>query len=91
MATWIVTALVAELALQVSISTNLQCIPISYTWDLSITGKCIDYGKEALAAYIINIVTDLIILSMPIPLVWKLQTSKQKKRGLMVVFAAGGR
>ncbi|KAG6365194.1 hypothetical protein INS49_006802 [Diaporthe citri] len=87
---WAVTALVAELALQVIIATNLQCIPISATWDPSIHGKCINYGVEALVAYIINISTDITILLMPIPVVRKLQASKSKKRGLLAVFVAGG-
>ncbi|KAL1850369.1 hypothetical protein Daus18300_012964 [Diaporthe australafricana] len=88
--TWVVTALVAELALQVIIATNLQCIPIATTWDLTVKGTCINYGVEALVAYVINISTDIAILLMPIPVVRKLQTSQSKKRGLLAVFAAGG-
>lgn len=89
--TWVVTALVAELALQVIIATNLQCIPISATWDPTIRGTCINYGVEALVAYIINISTDITILLMPIPVVRRLQASESKKRGLLAVFVAGGR
>lgn len=90
--TWIVTALLVELALQVVISTNLQCSPIAYAWDQSIKGSCIDYGAEALSAYVINITTDPMILIVPIPLVLKLGISEQKKGGgLLTVFAVGGR
>ncbi|KAI1141050.1 hypothetical protein F5Y05DRAFT_423886 [Hypoxylon sp. FL0543] len=90
--TWIITALVAEWLLQVLLATNLQCIPISATWDLTIsdTSTCINYGVEALVAYIINITCDLAILSMPIPLIIKLNTSKPEKRRLIIVFAVGG-
>ncbi|KAJ3565028.1 hypothetical protein NPX13_g7646 [Xylaria arbuscula] len=88
--TWVVSALVTEWFLQVVLSTNLQCIPLSASWDSSVKGTCINYGTEALAAYLINISTDILILSMPIPLVLKLHTSKAQKRRLIISFAAGG-
>ncbi|KAI0111154.1 hypothetical protein GGR51DRAFT_569214 [Nemania sp. FL0031] len=83
--------IVAVWVVLVLICTNLQCIPISYTWDPTQKGTCINYGAEALVVFIVDIITDLTILSMPIPLVWKLHTSKANKRGLFAVFAAGGR
>ncbi|KAI5926320.1 hypothetical protein F4810DRAFT_707927 [Camillea tinctor] len=89
--TWVVTALVTEWLLQVVLSSNLQYIPIAASWDLNVHGNCINYGVEALVAYIINIFTDIMILSMPIPLFLKLITSKAQKRRLAISFAAGGR
>ncbi|GAW20562.1 hypothetical protein ANO14919_100700 [Xylariales sp. No.14919] len=88
--TWAVGALVAEWFLQVVLATNLQCVPLSASWDPDAGGTCINYGVEALVAYIINISTDIIILSMPIPLVLRLNTSKTQKRRLIISFAAGG-
>ncbi|KAI1647919.1 uncharacterized protein F4817DRAFT_365102, partial [Daldinia loculata] len=71
------------------LATNLQCIPISAMWDPTIhdTSTCINYGVEALVAYIINIVTDLTIIGMPIPLIIRLNTSKSQKCRLIIVFA----
>ncbi|KAI1419333.1 hypothetical protein F5Y12DRAFT_794065 [Xylaria sp. FL1777] len=89
--TWVVSAFVAEWFLQVVLSTNLQCVPISAAWDPTVKATCINYGIEALVAYLINIITDLVILSMPIPIVLKLNTSKAQKRRLIISFAAGGR
>ncbi|CAH0055866.1 unnamed protein product [Clonostachys solani] len=88
--TWVLTAVAIALAIQVILSSNLQCIPLSHTWDPSQHGTCMNYGAEALVAYIINIVTDLVILVMPLPVVLKLKTSKSTRRGLFVVFCAGG-
>ncbi|KAI1737053.1 hypothetical protein F4680DRAFT_430131 [Xylaria scruposa] len=88
--TWAVSALVIEWLLQVLLATNLQCIPIAASWDPSLNGNCINYGVEALVAYLINISTDLTILSLPIPIVLKLNTSKIQKRRLIISFAAGG-
>ncbi|KAI0449570.1 hypothetical protein F5B21DRAFT_493942 [Xylaria acuta] len=88
--TWAVSALVIEWLLQVLLATNLQCIPIAASWDPSLNGNCINYGLEALVAYLINISTDLTILSLPIPIVLKLNASKAQKRRLIISFAAGG-
>ncbi|KAI1120959.1 hypothetical protein F5Y10DRAFT_282885 [Nemania abortiva] len=85
--TWAVTALVTEWLIQVVLATNLQCIPISASWDPSVHATCINYGIEALVAYLINISTDLMTLSMPIPLILKLQVSKTYKRRLIISFA----
>ncbi|KAI0154533.1 hypothetical protein GGR57DRAFT_465984 [Xylariaceae sp. FL1272] len=88
--TWALTAVVAAWSLQIIFSTNFQCVPISASWDVTQQGRCINYGVEALVAYITDIITDLTILSMPIPVLRKLNVSKSKKRMLMIVFAAGG-
>ncbi|KAI2468305.1 hypothetical protein F4781DRAFT_399075 [Annulohypoxylon bovei var. microspora] len=88
--TWALTALVAELAVQIIISTNVQCIPTARLWEPTLPGKCIEYGTQALVAYIINIVTDIIIITMPIPLIRSLKVNKRKQWGLIFAFAAGG-
>ncbi|KAI0900752.1 hypothetical protein F4806DRAFT_167186 [Annulohypoxylon nitens] len=88
--TWVLTALVAELAIQIIISTNVQCVPTARLWDPTVPGKCIDFSTEAVVAYVINITTDLIIIAMPIPMVRSLKINKRKKLGLILAFAAGG-
>ncbi|KAI0020249.1 hypothetical protein F4780DRAFT_374572 [Xylariomycetidae sp. FL0641] len=87
--TWAVAFVATALGLQVLITTNLQCIPIATTWDPSIPGTCFDYGTSALVAYVVNFVTELTLLSMPIPLVVRLQISRQKKWMLLLMFSAG--
>lgn len=39
----------------------------------------------------LNIITDLTLLLMPIPLVWRLHTSKQNKWQITMTFALGSR
>jgi hypothetical protein len=89
--TWVMSFIVTSLGIWVVLASNLQCIPIQATWDLTIQGTCINYGLSGLLAYIVNIITDIIILSMPIPLVLGLQVSRQKKWMLIATFATGGR
>ena len=37
-----------------------------------------------------NLASDVFILLMPIPILWNLKTSKERKVGLIVVFLLGG-
>ena len=72
------------------LSSILNCIPVNAFWDTSIQGRCIK--REFLWFFNagINIVTDLGILVMPIPVLSHLQLSWKRKFGLMLIFAAGG-
>ncbi|KAL7948446.1 hypothetical protein V8C42DRAFT_314482 [Trichoderma barbatum] len=68
-----------------------QCTPIAYGWNPTIPGGyCVNYGALVLVAGICNIITDFIILAMPIPLVLKLNLSPQRKRMVIFTFAMGG-
>lgn len=67
-----------------------QCVPISSAWDPSKTGKCVSYGAFVLTMGIINIVTDVIMLVLPMPLLWKLRVSSPRKWMLMIMFSLGG-
>lgn len=67
-----------------------QCIPIQFLWDPTLDGHCIQYGIFATVLGALTVVTDLIILVIPMPLVWKLHITKRKKWRLSTVFAFGG-
>ncbi|MCJ1455501.1 hypothetical protein MMC28_005856 [Mycoblastus sanguinarius] len=67
-----------------------QCVPISSAWNPNETGKCVPYGSLALAMGIVNILTDITMLILPIPLLWKLNVSGTRKWMLTVMFSLGG-
>ncbi|KAL8927853.1 MAG: hypothetical protein Q9172_001153 [Xanthocarpia lactea] len=61
----------------------LQCRPVAYNWDLTIPGgRCMN--REAFTKFtnVGNIVTDILILAMPISIVWSLHLPKNKKIGV---------
>jgi hypothetical protein len=62
---------------------------VSAFWDLTIQGNCI--SREFLWFFnaSLNIVTDLVILIMPIPVLSRLHLPQKQKFGVIVVFAAG--
>lgn len=74
------------------LGTVLQCVPLSNLWKPRSKDplRCIRFGTLVLTMGVINIVTDITILSLPIRLVWSLQMSKLHKWQVIAVFSLGG-
>ncbi|KAM0796882.1 hypothetical protein BDR22DRAFT_892817 [Usnea florida] len=67
-----------------------QCVPLEALWDPTVHKKCINIAAVIISGGVINIVTDFILLTLPMPLLWNLNVSKSKKRMLSAVFLVGG-
>lgn len=68
----------------------LICTPIAYNWDKTIPGgHCIDETQVLIWVSIPNICLDLAILILPMPVIWKLNTSMNQKIGLTITFLTG--
>lgn len=67
-----------------------MCRPFKANWDQSIPGgRCLDKQVFFTWASLPNIVTDVGMLAMPVPILWKLHASKKVKMGLVLTFATG--
>lgn len=71
------------------IVTIFQCSPIQRAWNKEIDGTCINIAKFWYANGGFSIVTDVVILLLPMPLVYRLQISCVHKVALMLVFTLG--
>lgn len=67
----------------------LTCIPVKKLWDPTVPGGCIDLPKFYYGLQVPNIVTDFIILVMPMKLVWDLPISRVQKMLLSGIFVLG--
>ncbi|KAF1948665.1 hypothetical protein CC80DRAFT_458826 [Byssothecium circinans] len=69
-----------------------QCVPIKAKWDpvAAMTAHCIDYVKLIITCGIINIITDFMMLALPVPVLWSLHVSSHRKLVLSVMFLIGG-
>lgn len=65
-----------------------QCTPIESFW-LGKTDDCITQVAFYLASAIINVVGDIAVLALPLPVVWRLHTSRSKKWSLSFLFLLG--
>ena len=67
-----------------------QCTPIPRFWAHSIDGFCIDQIAFYIASGSLNILSDVLVLSLPIRQVWKLKTSLKSRLLLLLLFCLGG-
>ena len=67
-----------------------QCRPIRSQWNPSIPSHCLNYEAAILIGGIVNILTDFVMLIIPMPLLWGLKLSKSRKLMLTSVFLLGG-
>ena len=68
----------------------IVCQPISFFWNVEDgQGKCLNYNIFGTWISLPNIVSDLVMLVLPVPVVLKTQMSIAKKLGLILTFAAG--
>lgn len=68
------------------------CQPASYFWEqfTGAPGQCrVQISSFFLALGVINMVNDVIVLLIPVPQVWRLQMSLQKRLGVIGVLALG--
>lgn len=72
-------------------SLLFACKPIAASWDplLLPTAVCLNRGGIYIAQAVIGIVTDVLLLALPIPTVLKLQMPNKQKIGLVGIFGVG--
>ncbi|KAI4720419.1 hypothetical protein E4T48_03322 [Aureobasidium sp. EXF-10727] len=72
------------------VGSLLLCVPVHYFWDGLSTAHCMNFKAKWFSDATINIITDLILLSMPMPFLRGLNLPYRSKAGLIGVFALGG-
>ena len=67
------------------------CRPVNFFWNrTNPNGRCFNEKAFYFSNAAFNIITDLIILAVPMPMFKSLQLPRKQKHVLMAVFAAGG-
>ena len=90
-ASYLLIGILITTAIVNSISAGVSCTPFAYNWDKTIPGgRCFpDINAWYLWVSFPNIVTDVFMLILPLPVIWKLQMSRKNKLGLTMVFCTG--
>ncbi|KAL4921345.1 hypothetical protein BDW62DRAFT_219495 [Aspergillus aurantiobrunneus] len=66
-----------------------QCTPVRKAWERQIPGHCIDLKLGLMVNGVPNFVTDILILALPIPSIWKLHVSTWQRASVIAVFLSG--
>lgn len=87
--TKIVTGVVGVYTLANILLLFLICRPFAANYDLSVEGNCGDQPTAFISIGAYNIISDVVILCLPIPMVWRLQAKREMKIGLTIIFLVG--
>ncbi|KAH8690544.1 hypothetical protein BGW36DRAFT_432342 [Talaromyces proteolyticus] len=74
-----------------TIAGFVSCIPLDHLWDpaRSPHGHCFDTNAWFRWSSLVNMITDVIVMVLPVPTVLQLQCSFRMKLGIMFTFAMG--
>ena len=89
LAVWIVAAFISGNAIATFFVSILMCSPISAAWTLAPSGRCIDIETFLIYCCVYNLVTDIILMLLPIPLIAELQVNRSQKLRLYFMFSLG--
>ncbi|KAL8711335.1 MAG: hypothetical protein Q9220_004232 [cf. Caloplaca sp. 1 TL-2023] len=81
--------IVSAWGIQQILASLFLCHPISFNWDGSIQGRCGNVAANCLAGAGINTLTDIIILILPMPIIWRLHVPLRQKFILSFIFGFG--
>jgi hypothetical protein len=66
-----------------------KCKPLAKSWNPFLEGTCATEFVPGGETGIFNVISDVYILLLPIPMIWKLQTNFKRKMQLLAVFSVG--
>ena len=75
--------------LSVLLETFLLCQPVQFNWDKSIAGTCEGQNTAYLVAGITNLLIDVFVVVMPMPMLFGLRMSLRKRLGVVGMFSLG--
>lgn len=86
---WAAMALIVSWSVGAVAATISQCAPIEGSWNKSVKARCIDSDAFWVAYAVMNILTDALVLSLPLPQVFALHLKLRDRIMLCGVFMLG--
>lgn len=86
---YIVMGIVSCWAVSVVLETFLLCRPFRYNWEPTLKHTCGNRVASYIASGGLNLLTDIMVLSLPVPMVWALKIPRRNKIILLCLFGVG--
>ena len=86
----IMSAIVLAWCISSVLVTSFQCQPIAAVWNFNLPATCLDPVVFSLAIALTGVLTDVIVLFLPLHMIWKLHLPTRQKIVLSGVFLLGG-
>jgi hypothetical protein len=66
------------------------CQPVAFNWDPTISGgKCGDTAVAYISMHVSNVIIDMTIALLPVPVLWGLKMNTGKRMAIIFMFALG--
>ncbi len=88
-ATWAVLCFVTGYLGCNIITLIFGCTPVSKYWKHDQPGHCINLVKADHAYGSMNVVSDVLLFLLPLPMIWQLRLTLREKLGLVLIFMSG--
>lgn len=82
-------AFVIAWGIGITVALFLVCRPLNAYWDRTVHGTCLTIITFTYFTNISNLITDIWIFLMPVPMIWHLQLQTKKKLLLSLIFCIG--
>jgi len=77
-------------SVSIVISLLAACEPFAKNIDVTVTeGQCLNKAALYIATGVLNIITDIMVIILPIPMVLRLHMSKERKIMVIGIFGVG--
>jgi hypothetical protein len=87
---WLISGLIVIFFLLTFFLVIFQCNPPAAAFDFTITNaKCISIKDFFYASGSVNVITDLLLVALPMPLVWQLNLNVRKRLLIIFLFSLG--
>ncbi|KAF4994651.1 hypothetical protein FGRMN_5648 [Fusarium graminum] len=90
---WLCILLIILYTLILIFLNIFQCTPIRWNWDRfgghDVDFWCLDLNKLTWSINITNIIFDVVVLVLPIPLVWRTRSTLRRKIAIVFMFSLG--
>ena len=86
---WAVGLFISTYSAIMIITMIFQCRPFNRVWDPTVKADFIDISKVWIVTASMNVLTDALLLCLPLPQLWKLQMRRETKLQLMGIFSIG--
>ena len=89
LALWGIASFVIGYCVANAIGSILQCLPIESNWDPMVKHRCISLSVAGTIIAAINVLTDFMILILPMPLLARLRKPLSERLQIMGIFCVG--
>ncbi|KAJ5496921.1 hypothetical protein N7463_008908 [Penicillium fimorum] len=87
---WVTMGVIIAWTIGTVLAGCLICRPFAFNWDQTIPGgSCGDQVTSFTVTGVINLVTDVVVLVTPMPLLYNLQMASYKKVTFIIIFGLG--